>query len=137
MSDGTIVLNNPSGVPQNVRRPVRIGAIKNPEAKVLYIEYGTETNINMYYGYSASAPPNPYQYIPGGWRSAGGSVLGMGTLTGSFAEDFMNGRHEAKVNVAFPDGHASSLPSGPVAADYYTRNSKANNFGPLFRAWNQ
>ncbi len=129
----------------NVSVPVRQGRVNTPDSKLMFVDYGTEKNINMYYGYGAAAGVYTQQYMPGGGLTSNGAgKLSNGTSSAyhvtkdqRYYNDFMEGRHHGTVNVAFVDAHAESMPSQRPSIDFYTNNNSSNQFSGLFAPYNK
>ena len=130
-----------TGAAITVLIPVRVDKARNPENKMALCDFGTDKDMNMFYGWSTTSACWASQYIPGGGRSSNGMVhpANGGNVLGSapFQDDFLNGRHMAGLNVLFVDGHASPMTGKDVGDAFYTNNGNSNLFTGLFALWSK
>lgn len=134
------VVRPDTGASVQVMKPNIISRIKNPSSKLVFCDYGTETGVNMYYGYSTAALINTAQYIPGGGHSAGGMAkLAGGNITaagsGHYLRDFTVGRHGTGANVVFVSGNTRAVTGQEIGGSFYTNNNNLNNFTGMFARW--
>ncbi|MBC7288512.1 MAG: hypothetical protein H5T86_10815, partial [Armatimonadetes bacterium] len=99
--------------------PVNMSQLKAPAEKFLCFDSGAY----MIHDYYLAAPTGYFWYIPGTALGRDPASLSPYPLTGWFASDFVEGRHNQGINITYCDGHTKWLSGQTVA-------QSASNFLP-------